>query len=100
MLVDRVWPRGLSRATAAIDLWLKDVAPSARLRKWFGHDPERFAEFTHRYREELQAPERSAALERLREAARAQGSVTLLFGARDQTHNHAALLLEVLREQP
>ena len=100
VLVDRLWPRGLSKQAAAVDEWLKDIAPSAELRRWFGHDPERWAEFKVRYSEELRSPERSAALERLREAARTRGSVTLLFAARDTTHNHAVALLEVLSEQP
>jgi uncharacterized protein YeaO (DUF488 family) len=100
VLVDRLWPRGLSKEAAAIDEWLKDIAPSAELRTWFGHDPKRWAEFKARYREELRSAKRSAALKRLRDAARTRGSVTLLFAARDATHNHATVLLEVLNEQP
>jgi uncharacterized protein YeaO (DUF488 family) len=100
VLVDRLWPRGLSKEAAAVDEWLKDIAPSAELRRWFGHDPQRWTEFRSRYRQELEWPERSAALERLRAAARTRGSVTLLFGARDLTHNHARVLLELLNEQP
>jgi uncharacterized protein YeaO (DUF488 family) len=99
VLVDRLWPRGLSKKAAVIDLWLKEIAPSTALRQWFGHDPERWAEFQRRYREELSAPERAAALARLREAERTSGTVTLLYAARDETHNHAAALLEVLRER-
>ena len=99
VLVDRLWPRGLSRTTAAIDLWLKEIAPSAALRQWFGHDPERWPEFQRRYREELSAPERSAALARLRDAEGQAGMVTLLYAARDETHNHAAALLEMLHER-
>jgi uncharacterized protein YeaO (DUF488 family) len=100
VLVDRLWPRGLSREAAAIDLWLKEIAPSAELRQWFGHDPERWPEFWVRYRLELRTAERSAALERLRAAEREKGTVTLLFGAREATHNHAAALLELLNERP
>jgi uncharacterized protein YeaO (DUF488 family) len=100
VLVDRLWPRGLSKEAAAADEWLKDIAPSAELRRWFAHDPERWAEFKARYRHELRSPTRSAALQRLRDAARTRGSVTLLFAARDTTHNHATVLLEVLHEQP
>jgi uncharacterized protein YeaO (DUF488 family) len=100
VLVDRLWPRGLSKKAAAVDEWLKDIAPSAQLRRWFGHEPERWAEFKARYRQELSSAQRSAALERLRNAARTRGSVTLLFAARDTTHNHATVLLEVLNEQP
>ena len=100
VLVDRLWPRGLSKETAAIDEWLKDIAPSAELRRWFGHDPKRWAEFKARYREELRSPERAAALEHLREAARGRKSVTLLSAVRDVTHSHASMLLEVLNERP
>jgi uncharacterized protein YeaO (DUF488 family) len=71
---------------------LKEVAPSAGLRSWFGHDPERWADFQGRYRDELTAPERAAALERLRVLARERDSVTLLFGAREEQYNHAVLL--------
>ena len=100
VLVDGLWPRGLSKEAAAIDEWLKEIAPSAELRRWFGHDPERWAGFEVRYREELRSAKRSAALERLRDAARTHGSVTLLFAARDTTHNHATVLLELLNAQP
>jgi uncharacterized protein YeaO (DUF488 family) len=99
VLVDRLWPRGLSKEAAAIDEWRKDVAPSAELRKWFGHDSKRWATFKTRYREELKTPERSAGLERLRALGREQSVVTLLFAARDETHNHAAALLEVLNRR-
>jgi uncharacterized protein YeaO (DUF488 family) len=99
VLIDGLWPRGLAKKAAAIDFWLKEIAPSAALRQWFGHDPERWPEFKRRYREELSAPERSAALERLRDAERHSGTVTLLFAARDETHNHAAALFEVLHER-
>ena len=91
---------GWSKEAAAIDEWLKDIAPSTELRRWFGHNPERWAEFKARYREELRTAKRSAALERLLDAARTRGSVTLLFAARDTTHNHATILLKVLTEQP
>ncbi len=96
VLVDRLWPRALSKEAAAIDIWLKDIAPSSELRKWFGHEVARWSGFQARYLAELETPERSAALERLEAVAREKGIVTLLFGARDETHNHAALLLRVL----
>lgn len=96
VLVDRLWPRGLSKQTAAIDLWLKEIAPSAELRQWFGHDRTRWSEFKRRYQEELRAPERSSALGRLRQAERERGTVTLLFATREATHNHAAFLRELL----
>ena len=96
VLVDRLWPRGLSKDAAAVDLWLKEVAPSKELRQWFGHDPARWTAFSSRYRAELKAPERAAALERLRALAREKGRVTLLYGAREETYNHAALLRRLL----
>jgi len=92
VLVDRLWPRGLSKGDAAVDLWLKEVAPSAELRTWFGHDPERWPDFQTRYRDELTAPERTAALDRLRALARERDGLTLLFGAREERYNHAVLL--------
>lgn len=95
VLVDRLWPRGVRKAEAALELWLKDVAPSPALRRWFGHDPARWEEFERRYRAELAA--RADAIEPLRELARA-GPLTLLYGARDDLHNHAVVLLEYLKE--
>lgn len=89
ILVDRLWPRGLSKDKAAIDLWLKDVAPSPELRKWFGHKPERFAEFSKRYRAELKS---NPAVEDLRALAGEHKTVTLLYGARDTEHNQAIVL--------
>jgi uncharacterized protein YeaO (DUF488 family) len=96
VLVDRVWPRGIRKEAAAVDLWLKDVAPSMELRKWFGHDPERWAEFRRRYRAELaKHPE---ALAELRRLARG-GTLTLVYGARDPLHNQAVVLRELLLER-
>jgi len=92
ILVDRLWPRGLSKATARIDLWLKDVAPSTELRQWFGHDPGKWVEFGKRYRAELK---RNPALDMLRERVR-HGDVTLVYGARDAQHNQAVVLKQVL----
>ncbi len=86
ILVDRLWPRGLSKAKAAVDQWMKDIAPSAELRKWFGHDPERWAEFRRRYREELrQHPD---LLDQIRALARDR-PVTLVFGAHDERRRRA-----------
>jgi uncharacterized protein YeaO (DUF488 family) len=82
LLVDRLWPRGLSREAARIDDWVKEAAPSAELRRWYGHEPARFAEFRRRYASELRAPARAGALARLREAA-GRGTVTLLTATRD-----------------
>ncbi len=98
VLIDGLWPRGLSKADAAIDLWLKEIAPSAELRGWFAHDPERWPEFQARYREELAVPERAAALDRLRDLVREREVVTLLFGAREERFNNAVLLSTVLDE--
>ncbi len=98
VLVDRLWPRGLRRDAAAIDLWMKDIAPSPALRRWFGHDPARWREFAERYRAELDACE--AGVRRLALLARAHGRLTLLYAARDPVHNHAAVLCEYLREAP
>ena len=93
ILVDRLWPRGISKEKAKIDLWLKSVAPSNELRKWFGHDPERFAEFDRRYRAELAE---SGALDELRVVLREHPDATLLFAAHDEAHNNAVVLKELL----
>ncbi len=96
VLVDRLWPRGLSKPGASIDLWLKDLAPSVRLRRWFNRDPSRWTEFTTRYAAELDAKKTSVAA--LVGAAR-RGRVTLLFGARDREHNNAVALHSYLTRQ-
>jgi uncharacterized protein YeaO (DUF488 family) len=93
ILVDRLWPRGLTKDRAAVRLWLKDVAPSAELRKWFGHDTARWRGFQTRYRKEL--AHKKEALKGLRQKAREQ-TVTLLYGARDEEHNEARVLKDVL----
>lgn len=93
ILVDRLWPRGVSREKAAVDLWLKEVGPSDDLRKWFGHDPERYEEFARRYRTELEG---SDAFSGLRRTVREQGTVTLVYSARDEEHNQARVLKELL----
>jgi uncharacterized protein YeaO (DUF488 family) len=94
-LVDRLWPRGIKKEDLRIDGWLKEVAPSDDLRKWFGHDPDRWEGFQERYAKELD--EKSDALEPIREAAR-QGDVTLVFAARDTEHNNAVALKAYLEE--
>ncbi|WP_084965193.1 DUF488 domain-containing protein [Thermoactinospora rubra] len=94
-LVDRMWPRGVAKQDLRCDGWLRDVAPSTELRRWFGHRPERFAEFARRYRAELDA--RPEAVRPLREAA-ARGPVTLLYSARDTEHNQAVVLRDYLLE--
>jgi uncharacterized protein YeaO (DUF488 family) len=95
VLVDRLWPRGLAREAAHIDEWLKAIAPSDELRRWYGHDPAKFDEFRRRYGDELQEPERAGALLHLRELA-ASGQVTLLTASRDLEHSQAADLAERL----
>lgn len=92
ILVDRLWPRGLAKAKAKIDVWLKDVAPSTELRQWFGHDPEKWSEFKKRYRAELKDSEALAELQTL---AR-KGDITLVYGARDESHNQALVLKQML----
>jgi len=98
VLVDRLWPRGLSKERARVDLWLKDVAPSRELRIWFGHDPTKFAEFRRRYEVELAADPGRAALAELRALARKQ-HVTLVFAARDTEHCNAVVLRELLSQR-
>jgi uncharacterized protein YeaO (DUF488 family) len=93
ILVDRLWPRGVSKAEAAIDRWDKDIAPSTQLRQWFGHDPRRWDEFRRRYTEELH--QHAAMLAELRELA-GQAPITLVYSAHDEAHNDAVVLREVL----
>jgi uncharacterized protein YeaO (DUF488 family) len=93
ILVDRLWPRGLSKQAAAVDGWMKDLGPSHELRKWFGHDPRRWSEFRRRYVAELRT-QREPLMAIARRATR--GAVTLLFGARDAEHNEAVVLKGVI----
>jgi uncharacterized protein YeaO (DUF488 family) len=93
VLVDRLWPRGVKKADATIDHWVKDLSPSTELRKWFGHDPARWQEFRRRYTVELR--QRTDGLDRLRDLAR-RGPITLVYGARDEMHNGAILLRDIL----
>lgn len=95
VLVDRLWPRGLSKDHAEMDEWLREAAPSAALRQWFAHDPARWTEFRRRYFRELQAAAPAEAVARLRTLA-ARRQVTLLFAAQDEVHNNAAALREYL----
>lgn len=94
ILVDRLWPRGVNKKSAALTLWLKEIAPSPALRKWFGHDPERWSEFRRRYRAELKAND--AAVRNLREVL-GREPVTLLYAAHDPAHNHALVLADYLK---
>ncbi|HEU5481747.1 MAG TPA: DUF488 family protein [Sphingomicrobium sp.] len=97
ILVDRLWPRGVSKEAAKLDDWIKDIAPSAELRRWFDHDPKRWDEFRRRYRAELAT--RGEALSQLRRQAR-KGPITLVYSARDQLHNDAVVLRNVLLGRP
>lgn len=95
VLVDRLWPRGLSKGRAHLDEWCKQIAPSTELRKWYGHDPDRYDEFGGRYRCELDDPERAAALEHLRELA-GHGRLTLLTAAKRSDISEATVLADLL----
>lgn len=97
ILVDRVWPRGVSKGQAHLDAWRKDLAPSATLRKWFGHDPNKWDDFRTRYRMELRRPEQNQAIQELALLARTK-TVTLLYGAADAEHNQAVVLKELLEQ--
>lgn len=92
VLVDRVWPRGVSKEDADLDEWLKDVAPSSKLRKWFDHDPDKFDDFKKKYKQELKDND---AVKQLKDMT---GTVILLYGAKDEEHNHTVVLKEYLSE--
>jgi uncharacterized protein YeaO (DUF488 family) len=96
VLVDRLWPRGLSKERATVNEWLRDLPPSTELRRWFAHEPARWDEFKQRYAVELEAPAARDAVARLRALA-AKGKVTLLYAAADELHNNAVALVEYLR---
>ena len=100
MLVDRVWPRGMRKDSLRLDDWIKDVAPSTELRKWYGHDPARFGEFRQRYLGELAGSAQRAALGRLRALASSGRSLTLLTATRDVDHSQAEVLARLLRVEP
>ncbi|HEX5169578.1 MAG TPA: DUF488 domain-containing protein [Cyclobacteriaceae bacterium] len=95
ILVDRLWPRGLTKEKAAVDLWLKNIAPSTALRKWFDHDPNKWKEFMKRYRLELKKNKEQILV--LKEQAK-RGTVTLLYGAKDEEHNEALVLKEFIKQ--
>ncbi len=99
VLVNRLWPRGVSKERAHLDEWCKQLAPSTELRKWYGHDPERFDEFGRRYRDELRDPERAAVFDHLRELAH-RGPLTLLSATARIDISEAAVLAELLAEHP
>lgn len=96
VLVDRIWPRGVSKEKAQLDEWMKEIAPSNDLRKWFGHDPERFQEFKQRYISEIQnSAERQKCLHKLKEHCKNE-NITLLYAAKDEVHNQASILKDLL----
>lgn len=95
ILVDRLWPRGLTKERVAADLWLKDIAPSTELRKWFGHDPEKWSEFYNKYKDELK--DKKELVDIIKNKAK-EGKVTLLYGAKDETHNEAVALLDYIKK--
>ncbi len=95
VLIDRLWPRGLKKEDARIEEWLKDLAPSTDLRKWFGHDPAKWNEFKKRYRKELSG--KSELIKKIKSEAR-KGTVTLVFSAKDAEHSNAAFLKEMLKD--
>ena len=97
ILVDRLWPRGITKEALAVERWIKEIAPSDALRRWFGHDTERWNEFRRRYEAEL--TKQGALIEELRSLAR-QGTLTLVYAAHDEAHNNAAVLCEVLMRSP
>jgi uncharacterized protein YeaO (DUF488 family) len=95
VLVDRVWPRGRNKETLKLDKWSRELAPSAQLREWFGHDPKRWTEFQQRYRDELDSDEMRARMQQLMSDAAGQ-RITLVYGAKDEEHNQAIVLRDVL----
>ena len=99
VLVDRLWPRGITRERAKVDEWLKEIAPSHELRKWFHKQPEQWNEFERRYVKELRSPLKKELIEQLRDRA-VDGTITLLFSVRDEIHNHASVLRNMLLGQP
>ncbi len=99
VLVDRLWPRGVSKTTLHIQAWAKDVAPSTELREWFGHDPERWAEFKRRYEHELHSAAATDALKSIIQQAHGVDTITLVYGAKDTEHNDAVVLRDVLERK-
>jgi uncharacterized protein YeaO (DUF488 family) len=97
ILIDRLWPRGVSKTEAGIDEWLKDLGPSTELRKWFGHDPEKWAEFQKKYEKELSAPEQKQLLDEITKIA-ARSTVTLIYSAKDTEHSNVKVLEQILQK--
>lgn len=95
ILVDRLWPRGISKEKAHLDLWLQDIAPSTELRKWFGHDPHKWEGFKEKYRQELKG--KRELLKQLKSLEKKHKTITFLYGARDKEHNEAVILQEIFK---
>lgn len=98
VLVDRLWPRGKKKADLRLDVWVKDIAPSTELRKWFGHDPKRWPEFCKRYQEELKSPKLRKLIADTVESARMHSAITLIYGAKDTEHNEAVVLQPIFKK--
>lgn len=98
VLVDRLWPRGVSKEKLQLDLWMKEIAPSTELRKWFGHDPERWNEFKKRYLDELN--EKKELIEQLNTIEKIHNTVTLVYSAKDEKRNNAIVLMDLLNKPP
>ncbi len=96
ILVDRIWPRGVSEEDAALDEWFKEIGPSKELRQWFDHDPDKFEEFKEKYRKELQDGEQKASYDKLKEIQKNNSTITLVFSAKDEENNQAVVLKEML----
>lgn len=96
VLVDRLWPRGISKEAAAFDSWMKDIGPSNELRQWFGHDPAKWSDFRKKYRQELKS--KQAMLEELKGLAKKHDTLTLVYGAKDEKHNQAVVIAELLAD--
>lgn len=95
ILIDRLWPRGVSKEKAGVDLWLKEIAPSTELRKWYGHDPEKWDEFKKRYRKEL--ADNKELIKQIADLEKEHGKVTLLFAAKEKEHSQAVVLIDLLK---
>jgi uncharacterized protein YeaO (DUF488 family) len=99
VLVDRLWPRGRKKADLRLDAWVKDIAPSTELRKWFHHDPERWPEFCKRYKAELKSPKAQKAIGETLQSAMKHSTITLIYGARDTEHNEAIVLQDIFKRR-
>ncbi len=97
ILVDRLWPRGVSKEKAHLDLWLPEIAPSTELRKWFGHDPNKWQEFEKRYKRELK--DKSELIMQIKDLGKKHKEITLLYGTRDTKHNEAVVLVNMLKDK-